>query len=102
MLDILLLLVITTSTTPVQYSTIQITRSTPLILASGTPSASNQLVSTLIPGIISVLLILLVLLAIVLSVACCIKKARNHEQLMKKEFSVKPDPSLRKSTDKYL
>ncbi|XP_019862092.1 PREDICTED: uncharacterized protein LOC109590634, partial [Amphimedon queenslandica] len=87
--------VINTSTTPVQLSTtIQTTRSTPLIPASGTPSASNQLTSALIPGMISILLLLLVVLAIVLSVACCIKKARSHKQLMNEEFSVKPNPSL--------
>uniref|UniRef100_A0A1X7U9D3 Protein kinase domain-containing protein n=1 Tax=Amphimedon queenslandica TaxID=400682 RepID=A0A1X7U9D3_AMPQE len=87
--------VINTSTTPVPHSTtIQTTRSIPLIPASGTPSASNQLTSALIPGMISTSLLLLVVLAIVLSVACCIKKARNRKQLMNKEFSLKTNCSL--------
>ncbi|XP_019862339.1 PREDICTED: ephrin type-B receptor 3-like [Amphimedon queenslandica] len=87
--------VINTSTTPVPHSTtIQTTRSTPLIPAIGTPSASNQLTSALIPGMISILLMLLVVLAIVLSVACCVKKARNRKQLMNKEFSIKTNCSL--------
>ena len=67
---------------------------TPLIPTSGTPSASNQLTSILIPGIISILLMLLVVLVIVSSVACFIKKRKNREQLMKKELPVKPTNPL--------